>query len=74
VRPRPHTLIIGALLKLGCVVVRDEANEEEVTVCRGAVKLFHIPRGEVSVFVQRILLRKFSFSEEEFTRALLSVN
>lgn len=71
---RPHTQIIGALVKLGCDIVRDLDGEEEITVCRGAVILFHIPRGDVSVFVQRVLLKKFNFTEDEFLSAIYGVN
>lgn len=73
-KPLPYRQVVSALIKLNCEVVRDEESEDHIAVCRGAMKIFNLPKDTVSVFVLQRMLSCFSFSQQEFLNALYCIN
>jgi hypothetical protein len=65
VKDRAYEQVLGALLRLGCEIARED--EWFVVVVRGAAILQAIPKvGPVPVAIQRRILRVFSFTEKEY--------
>lgn len=68
-RPRHYREVLGALMRLGCQVMR-ENDPEVVAVMRGFPVLVYIPRDpELAVDAQRRILEQLGYDVEEYLAA-----